>query len=166
MNDALKDILPPKREMILFTGLTEMQKKCLKTIICDNSNEILNQCTKQHFLRLIVQLKQICNHAFLIPTIQQDENNDVNIDGLIHNSSKILVLNQILPKLQRNMTAKDCHKNYLSFIIQAETLDGFMRELQLQQNLTNIKQAKDLDDDASKSIYQMKSIPLKNYFSQ
>merc|ERR1711862_359392 len=47
--------------------------------------------------------------------------------------------------LQRNMTAKDCHKNYLSFIIQAETLDGFMRELQLQQNLTNIKQAKNLD---------------------
>ena len=154
MNDALKDILPPKREMILFTGLTDMQKKCLKTIICDNSNEILNQCTKQHFLRLIVQLKQICNHAFLIPTIQQDENNDVNIDGLIHNSSKILVLNQILPKLQRYghkvvictqmIRMLDIIENYLNFFdYNYERVDGSTAYENRERAMNNFHQNRD-----------------------
>ena len=66
--------------------------------------------------------------------------------------------------LQRNMKLEGCHKDYLSFIVQAEKLDGFMREAKMQEEILETKLGSgDPDDDASKSIYQMKSLSLKTF---
>ena len=64
--------------------------------------------------------------------------------------------------LQRNMQVDGCQQNYLYFIVQAEKLDGFMREAKMQEEIL-AKTAGDPDDDASKSIFQMKSLTLKNF---
>lgn len=64
--------------------------------------------------------------------------------------------------LQRNMKVDGCQKDYLSFIVQAEKLDGFMREAKLQEEILATKSG-DPDDDASKSIFQMKSLSLKTF---
>jgi len=71
--------------------------------------------------------------------------------------------------LQRTMKTSSHQKDYLSFIVQAEKLDGFMREIQIQEKMIsnwNQDRTKNRDDESSKSIYQMKSVSLKNFISR
>jgi len=67
--------------------------------------------------------------------------------------------------LQRQIRAPGAQKVYLAFITQAESLDGFMREAKQQAETETIQRGKHLDDDASKSIFQMKSLTLKSFFA-
>jgi len=65
--------------------------------------------------------------------------------------------------LQRAMHTASHQEAYLSFIVQAEKLDGFMRERELQEKVlgTGIQGAR--DDDASRSMYQMKSLSVEDF---
>jgi hypothetical protein len=60
--------------------------------------------------------------------------------------------------LQRGMTSPKAQREYINFIIQAEKLDGFMRQAQAQANvLAGVKGIGNANDDsASKNIVQMK----------
>lgn len=64
--------------------------------------------------------------------------------------------------LQRAMQSS-CHQQaYLSFIVQAEKLDGFMRERQAAEEVFGRTSCKSRtaqrDDEAAKSMFQMKSV--------
>eukprot|EP01105_Mastigella_eilhardi_P023908 TRINITY_DN6113_c0_g1_i1.p1 TRINITY_DN6113_c0_g1~~TRINITY_DN6113_c0_g1_i1.p1 ORF type:complete len:1182 (-),score=308.16 TRINITY_DN6113_c0_g1_i1:54-3599(-) len=65
--------------------------------------------------------------------------------------------------LQRTLKLEQHSRDYISFVVQAEKLDGFMREAYAaEQALGATTQDKrdTRDDDASKAMYQMKSVSL------
>merc|ERR1719215_640137 len=70
--------------------------------------------------------------------------------------------------LQRGMQTLEHQESYLSFIVQAEKLDGFMRERESQDNIfgTDRGSQRGRDDDASRSMYQMKSLSVKELNSR
>jgi len=66
--------------------------------------------------------------------------------------------------LQRAMQNGKHQRDYLSYIVQAEKLDQFMRESQAQAQLLGFAQdGKDRDDASSKAMYQMKSVSTKKF---
>jgi hypothetical protein len=70
--------------------------------------------------------------------------------------------------LQRAMNTLSHQESYLSFIVQAEKLDGFMRERESQERVfgadTSCQRGR--DDDASRSMYQMKSLSVSELNSK
>jgi len=70
--------------------------------------------------------------------------------------------------LQRAMNTMLHQESYLSFIIQAEKLDGFMRERESQDKILGSDGSLQCgrDDDASRSMYQMKSLSVDDFNSR
>ena len=68
--------------------------------------------------------------------------------------------------LQRTMSKSSNQKDYLAFIIQSEKLDQFMREEQARRTQGLDDSGATRDDDASKSLYQMKHIDRKVFRAQ
>jgi len=69
--------------------------------------------------------------------------------------------------LQRAMKQVQQQKDYLSYIVQAEKLDQFMREAKIQENLPGFKKdAGSRDDAASKAMYQMKSVSVSAFHNR
>jgi len=70
--------------------------------------------------------------------------------------------------LQRAMRTPLHQEAYLLFIMQAEKLDGFMRERELQDKVfgTDGSTQRGRDDDASRSMYQMKSLSVEEFSSR
>jgi hypothetical protein len=70
--------------------------------------------------------------------------------------------------LQRAMRTPAHQESYLSFIVQAEKLDGFMREREAQDKIFGIDSSgqRGRDDDASRSMYQMKSLSVNEFTSR
>jgi len=71
--------------------------------------------------------------------------------------------------LQRAMHTEAHQEAYLSFVVQAEKLDGFMRERELQESVfgssgTGVQRGR--DDDASRSMYQMKHLSVRDFASR
>jgi len=71
--------------------------------------------------------------------------------------------------LQRGMKTPKNQDDYISFIIQSEQLDQFIREAQNQIDIglvnKNANKAELRDDQSSKAMYQMKSLSLNKFFS-
>jgi len=70
--------------------------------------------------------------------------------------------------LQRAMHTSAHQESYLSFVVQAEKLDGFMRERESQDKIFGTEQGsqRGRDDDASRSMYQMKSLSVNELTSR
>merc|ERR1712032_76295 len=70
--------------------------------------------------------------------------------------------------IQRAMRTLAHQESYLSFIVQAEKLDGFMRERECQEQIFGAdgSSQRGRDDDASRSMYQMKSLSVKELMSR
>ena len=65
------------------------------------------------------------------------------------------------------MNTPEHQKNYLSFVVQAEKLDQFMRETEQMEKVlggkTEDERKKMRDDESSKAMFQMKSVSLKAF---
>jgi len=70
--------------------------------------------------------------------------------------------------LQRAMRSLAHQEAYLCFIVQAEKLDGFMRERESQEKVfgSDGSAQRGRDDDASRSMYQMKTLSVKEFTSR
>lgn len=70
--------------------------------------------------------------------------------------------------LQRAMHNLAHQEAYLSFIVQAEKLDGFMRECESQEKVFGVNSSRKSgrDDDASRSMYQMKTLSVDEFTSR
>jgi len=70
--------------------------------------------------------------------------------------------------LQRAMRTPQHQESYLSFIVQAEKLDGFMREQESQEKVFGADRSsqRGRDDDASRAMYQMKSLSVEDFTSR
>ena len=60
--------------------------------------------------------------------------------------------------LQRTMAAAANQDEYLSFVVQAEKLDGFMREQQVLESQGVASKGQKRDDDSALEIFQMKTL--------
>lgn len=70
--------------------------------------------------------------------------------------------------LQRAMHNVSHQEAYLAFIVQAEKLDGFMRERESQEKVfgSDSSAQRGRDDDASRAMYQMKSLSKQEFQSR
>jgi len=95
--------LPDKREIKLYTGLTEMQHYWYKTTLSKDV-AALNQLggpEKTRLLNILMQLRKVCNHPYLF---QGAEPGPPYFDGphLWENSGKMILLDKLLKKLKKN----------------------------------------------------------------
>jgi SWI/SNF-related matrix-associated actin-dependent regulator of chromatin subfamily A member 5 len=58
--------LPPKKEVHIFVGLTDVQIKLYKNLL---QNRNASEDDKKHYLNLLMQLRKACNHPYLFEDI-------------------------------------------------------------------------------------------------
>lgn len=100
--DVEKD-LPAKREVKLYTGMTEMQTYWYRTTL-SRDVAALNQLggpEKTRLLNILMQLRKVCNHPYLF---HGAEPGPPYFDGphLWENSGKMVLLDKLLAKLKKN----------------------------------------------------------------
>ena len=98
--------LPPKNEIYLYVGLSDLQKKMYKQILSRNIDAV-NGVSKDRIqlLNILMQLKKVCNHPYLFPNI---EKGPPYIEGehLVNNSMKLKILDILLKKIKNETNDK------------------------------------------------------------
>jgi len=103
LKSDVEDSLPPKREIKLFTGMTEMQTYYYKSTLSKDVTA-LNQLggpEKTRLMNILMQLRKVCNHPYLF---QGAEPGPPYFDGphLWENAGKMVLLDKLLAKLKAN----------------------------------------------------------------
>ncbi len=97
--------LPPKSELILFTGMSEVQRTLYKNILRRNIDEINNtngsnsEQSRTAILNIVMQLRKCCNHPYLFPNIE-DRSLDPMGDHLFQNCGKMVLFHKLLAKMK------------------------------------------------------------------
>ena len=75
---------------------------------------------------------------------------------------RVVFIRQCAPRRAMRASSVANQQAYLSYIVQAEKLDGFMRERQAAECVfgggSGMARKAQRDDDAAKAMYQMKSV--------
>ena len=99
LKNEIKYKIPPKKEIFLYVGLSELQKSMYKQILSKNI-DVVNGVNKDRIqlLNILMQLKKVCNHPYLFPNI---EKGPPYIEGehLVYNSMKLKILDVLLKKI-------------------------------------------------------------------
>lgn len=100
--DVEKSLLP-KKEINVFVGLTEMQRKWYKSLLEKDIDAVNGSGGKKEgktrLLNIVMQLRKCCNHPYLFdgaepgPPFTTDEH-------LIFNSGKMIILDKLLSKMK------------------------------------------------------------------
>ena len=91
--------LPPKKEMILKVGMSEMQKEYYKQALQKDIQVVNSGGDRSRLLNMVMQLRKCCNHPYLFqgaepgPPFFTDEH-------LVENSGKMVLLDKLLKKLK------------------------------------------------------------------
>jgi hypothetical protein len=128
------------------------------------------------------QILQVCTVAQQVNDRRDEVEADINGTclalGGIHSAARLAQEGEYRPArvklistcrlLQRAMHSLDHQESYLSFIVQAEKLDGFMRERESQERVFGASSSRQSgrDDDASRSMYQMKTLSVEDFTSR
>lgn len=86
--------LPPKKEIHIKVGLTELQKNIYKKLL---TSSLLNE-SKTVYKNIIMQLRKACNHPYLFDGVEE-ENPPEN--HLVLYSSKMRILDKLCQKLYK-----------------------------------------------------------------
>lgn len=73
-----------------------MQLKIYKNLL---QNRNASEDEKKYYLNLLMQLRKVCNHPYLFPSIELEDASAVNEEHLITNSGKLTILDLLLKKL-------------------------------------------------------------------
>ncbi|EPZ34649.1 hypothetical protein ROZALSC1DRAFT_27044 [Rozella allomycis CSF55] len=98
--------LLPKKEVNLYVGMTEMQKKyyqkCLeKDIDAVNGGITGKRQNKNRLLNIVMQLRKCCNHPYLFDGAEPGPPYSTG-EHLVYNSGKMIVLDKLLKKMRDN----------------------------------------------------------------
>lgn len=103
-NDVETSLLP-KKELNLYVGMSNMQKKWYKKILEKDldavNGENSSKESKTRLLNIVMQLRKCCNHPYLFdgaepgPPYTTDEH-------LVYNSKKLQVLDKLLKKMKED----------------------------------------------------------------
>lgn len=90
--------LPKKKEIYLYFGMSEMQKKLYKQILSKNIDVVNGAGDRLQLLNVLMQLRKCCNHPYLFDGMEPGPPYE---DGphLYENSMKFKVLDVLLKKL-------------------------------------------------------------------
>lgn len=101
-SDVEKSLLP-KKEINVFVGLTEMQRKWYKSILEKDIDAVNGVGSKKEgktrLLNIVMQLRKCCNHPYLFdgaepgPPFTTDEH-------LVYNSDKMIILDKLLKSMK------------------------------------------------------------------
>lgn len=91
--------LPPKKEIYLYVGLSNLQKSMYKQILTKNI-DVVNGVTKDkiQLLNILMQLKKVCNHPYLFPKVEKGPPYEEG-EHLVYNSMKLKIMDVLLRKL-------------------------------------------------------------------
>jgi superfamily II DNA or RNA helicase len=145
--------LPAKKEMILYTGLSEMQLKYYRWILTKDVKTFSKD--KNSLMNVVVNLRKACNHPYLFNGAEPlFEGEYKSGDHIILNSGKLVVLDKLLPKLKADgekvlifsqMTRMlDICQDYLDFKKYSyQRLDGSVRGDDRYATIKNFKEKED-----------------------
>jgi SWI/SNF-related matrix-associated actin-dependent regulator of chromatin subfamily A member 5 len=88
--------LPPKKEIHIKVGLTEIQKNLYKKLL---TSSLISE-SKTAYKNIIMQLRKCCNHPYLFDGVEEEGSPELG-DHLITNSSKMRILDKLLTKLSQ-----------------------------------------------------------------
>uniref|UniRef100_A0A6A7G0I3 ISWI chromatin-remodeling complex ATPase CHR11 n=2 Tax=Hirondellea gigas TaxID=1518452 RepID=A0A6A7G0I3_9CRUS len=98
--DVEKD-LPPKTEILLYVGMSKLQKRVYKSILMREIDSLNGSTTqKTRLLNIVMQLRKASNHPYLFDGIE-DRDLDPFGEHLIENSGKLVILDKLLTKLRK-----------------------------------------------------------------
>ena len=84
--------LPPKKEIYIKVGLTELQKRLYKKLLTSS----LLQESKTVYKNIIMQLRKVCNHPYLFDGVEEAHPPE---NHLVIYSSKMRILDKLCAKL-------------------------------------------------------------------
>ena len=90
--------LPPKKELYIFLGMTNIQRDLYKRILTRNIDVLNGFGEKSQLMNTIMQLRKTCNHPYLFENI---EPGPPFIDGehMIEASMKFKFLDKLIPRM-------------------------------------------------------------------
>ena len=88
--------LPPKKEIHIKMGLTEIQKDMYRSLL----KEGLVNDSVSHYKNILMQLRKVCNHPYIFDGVE-DENEPTFGEHLIVKSSKMRMLDKLLNRLKQ-----------------------------------------------------------------
>jgi superfamily II DNA or RNA helicase len=97
--------LPPKRELLLSLGLSEMQREQYKSILKRDIDALYNSTGQQlaankgRLLNIVMQLRKCCNHPYLFEGVE-DKSLPAYGEHLVQNSGKMVLLDKLLLRLR------------------------------------------------------------------
>jgi SWI/SNF-related matrix-associated actin-dependent regulator of chromatin subfamily A member 5 len=92
--------LPPKHELILYTGLSKMQKDLYRNILTRDIEAIQGTSgSRTAILNIVMQLRKCAGHPYLFPSIE-DRTLPPLGEHLIENCGKMAVLDKLLMRLR------------------------------------------------------------------
>lgn len=107
MKEDVEKSIPPKEETLIEVELTSLQKQYYRAIL-EKNREFLNKgCTNRnfpHLLNIMMQLRKLCNHPFLVNGVEEKETSGKvgteYFQTLIDSCGKMVLLDKLLPKLK------------------------------------------------------------------
>lgn len=92
--------LPPKKELQIMCGLSEMQQYYYKKLI-ERDIDAVNgvSASRSRLLNILMQLRKCCNHPYLFDGAEQGPPY-MNGPHIIENSGKMVILDKLLTKLK------------------------------------------------------------------
>lgn len=93
--------LPPKSEMMIFTGMAPVQKELYKKILRREVDAVNgnSSASRTALLNIVMQLRKACNHPYLFEGVE-DRHQDPLGEHLIQNCGKMVMLDKLLTKLK------------------------------------------------------------------
>eukprot|EP00462_Mataza_sp_D1_P009603 CAMPEP_0175170234 /NCGR_PEP_ID=MMETSP0087-20121206/30095_1 /TAXON_ID=136419 /ORGANISM="Unknown Unknown, Strain D1" /LENGTH=1207 /DNA_ID=CAMNT_0016460833 /DNA_START=1 /DNA_END=3624 /DNA_ORIENTATION=- len=91
--------LLPKKETLVYVGMSEMQRKVYSSIISKEFDALVGTAQTKRLLNIVMQLRKAANHPYLFEGVE-DRSLAAYDEHLIFNSGKVLVLDKLLARLR------------------------------------------------------------------
>ncbi|KAE9017146.1 putative chromatin-remodeling complex ATPase chain [Phytophthora fragariae] len=95
--------LPPKKETLLFVGMSEIQKVLYKSLLLRDMNTIMGGSggvSKSALQNIVMQLRKCCGHPYLFEG-QEDRSLDPLGEHVVENCGKMVLMDRLLKKLKQ-----------------------------------------------------------------
>ncbi|RHY24975.1 hypothetical protein DYB32_008585 [Aphanomyces invadans] len=93
--------LPPKKETLLFVGMTPMQKALYKTLLLRDMNTLTggSSASKSALQNIVMQLRKCCGHPYLFEG-QEDRSLPPLGEHVVENCGKMILMDKLLKRLK------------------------------------------------------------------
>ena len=92
--------LPPKKISLIYTGLSEIQRKLYKQLLEKDVEALMGTIKERsRLLNLVMQLRKVADHPFLFAGVE-DPNAPLHGNHLVETSGKMIILDRLLAHLK------------------------------------------------------------------